>query len=77
MASEQAQKAGPNLRAGKKAQTWASALPLEKQKGDVGTWRGALQDQEKPYKLQISATEESKKHGAGISIEGLRKPQNP
>lgn len=50
---------------------------MGKQKEGVSAWPGALQDQGKAYKLRNSAPGESKKHGAGISTEGLRKPQNP
>lgn len=32
---------------------------------------------QKSYKLKNSATRGSRKHGAGVSTEGPRKPQNP
>lgn len=36
-----------------------------------------MQDQEKTYKLKNSSTSANKKYGAGVFIEGLRKPQKP
>lgn len=50
---------------------------MGKPKDGVSTWPGALQDQGKAYKLRNYAPGESEKHGAGISTEGLRKPQDP
>lgn len=48
-----------------------------KTKGRLSALDGAFQDQEEPYKLKDSATRGSKKNGAGVSIEVLRKSQNP
>lgn len=48
-----------------------------KWKEAVSTWPDVLYDQKKAYKYKNFATRGSKKHEAGISTEGLRKPQNP
>lgn len=61
---------------GKDHKTWALAPPLGKQKGGYqhSAW---CEGSKEGTQLKNSATGGSKKHGAGISIEGLRKPQNP
>lgn len=78
MASEHGQKVGPNLWARERPQNLSFFLQAvfgEKRSGEtVGTWPGVFQDQEKIFKLKISATRGSKKRDAGVSIEGFLRP---